>query len=63
MPADLRIEVWDDEIIVTLPDTIYSVTYYTPAKSPKPLAKGIAERDKLAWRVANGKARELGWIV
>jgi hypothetical protein len=38
-------EVIGDEIIVTLPLTSYTVTYYKPARSPQLLAKRIASRD------------------
>jgi hypothetical protein len=70
--AELRVQVVDDEIIVTLPGSHYSVTYYKPAKSPQLLAKHFSDRDDprvamrlseflaLAWRLANDKARELG---
>jgi hypothetical protein len=77
MPAksELRVQVIDDEIIVTRPGSLYSVTYYKPERSPQLIAKRIADRDDLrikmtlseflaeAWRLANEKARELGWIV
>jgi hypothetical protein len=77
MPAksELRVQVVDDEIIVTRPGSIYSVTYYKPDKFPQLIARRISDRDdpripmKLseflaqAWRLANEKARELGWIV
>ena len=71
----LRLDVVDDEIIVSIPGTSYTVTYYKPAKSPQLLAKRIANRDDptsamtlseflaRAWKHANDKARELGWIV
>lgn len=73
--AELRVSVVDDEIIVTWPGSFYSVTYYKPENSPQLLAKRIADHDDLrfpmtaaeflaeAWRLANNKARELGWIV
>jgi hypothetical protein len=73
--TDLHSEVVDDEIIVTLPLTSYSVTYYKPAKSPQLLAKRFTGKDDpharlthaeflaRAWKVANRRARELGWIV
>jgi hypothetical protein len=73
--VNLRIEVVDDEIIVFLPGSSYSVTYYKRETSPQLLAKRIANTDdprvpmtlsdfrSRAWRVANDKARELGWIV
>ncbi|MGC1347566.1 MAG: hypothetical protein WA863_16075 [Methyloceanibacter sp.] len=38
-------EVIGDEVIVTLPLTSYTVTYYKPARSPQLLAKRIASRD------------------
>lgn len=71
----LRVDVVDDEIIVVLPGTSYSVTYFKRPNSPHLLAKNISQTDdgrvpvKLsdflgrAWQVANAKARELGWIV
>ena len=71
----LRLDVVDDEIIVSLPVTKYSVTYFKRANTPQHLSKNIPHRDDLqtpialsdflsrAWRVANDKARELGWIV
>ena len=71
---DLRVVVIDDDIIVTMPGSGYTVTYYKPAKSPQLLAKRIAETDDprcdlslseflaAAWHLANLKARELGWI-
>jgi hypothetical protein len=71
----LRLDVVDDEIIVSLPGTNYTVTYYKPPKSPQLLAKRISNRDdprsptslseflSQAWQAANDKARDLGWIV
>jgi hypothetical protein len=71
----LRIDVVDDDIIVSLPGTTYSVTYFKRANSPQLLAKRISDKDDLrtpvtlseflspAWRGANDKARDLGWIV
>ena len=72
--GSLHIDVVDDEIIVTLPFTIYTVTYYKPPNSPQLLAKNFPSKDDprvpltqaeflaRAWRVATDKARELGWI-
>ena len=69
------VEVRDDEIIVTMPGTSYAVTYCKPANSSQLLARRIAESDDkrtsmslsefltLAWKLANDRARELGWIV
>jgi hypothetical protein len=71
----IRVDVVDDEIIVALPGTTYSVTYYKPPNSPQLLASLISDKDdkrvalKLseflarAWKEANDAARELGWIV
>ena len=70
--GSLHIDVVDDEIIVTLPFTIYTVTYYKPPNSPQLLAKNFPSKDDprvpltqaeflaRAWRVATDKARELG---
>jgi hypothetical protein len=72
---DLHVEVIDDEIIVVLPRASYSVTYYKPQDSPQLLAKHIPDRDDprapmavseflaKAWKLANDKAKELGWIA
>jgi hypothetical protein len=63
-----------DEIIVSLPKSQLSVTYYKSDKSPQLLAKRITEKYDprtpmtvseflvKAWTLANDKARELGWI-
>jgi hypothetical protein len=71
----LDCQVRDDEIIVTLPGSTYTVTYYKPERSPQLLARQISEKDdkrvaltlseflERAWHAANDKARELGWIV
>jgi hypothetical protein len=71
----LRIDVVNDEIIVSVPGTSYRVTYFKRANSPQLLARNISHSDDFrtglklseflsrAWRVANDKARELRWIV
>jgi hypothetical protein len=71
----LDIEVRDGGIIIVLPGTNYRVTYYKPPNSPQLLAKNFTNEDDtrvpmtsaeflaIAWRLANDKARELGWIV
>jgi hypothetical protein len=64
--AHIQFEVWDDEIIVSLPGTSYGVMYYKPASSPQLLARTEltqAEFLATAWRLANDKARELRWIM
>jgi hypothetical protein len=72
----LHVEVLDDEIVITPPGTSYAVTYYwataflsgflTKSHSGEedhdaPMTQ--AEFHGRAWRLANDKARELGWIV
>ena len=69
---EFSVQVVDDEIIVTLPGSHYSVTYYKSAKSPHLLANFISDRDDprvamrlseflaLAWRLANDKAEPAG---
>jgi hypothetical protein len=71
----LNVQAVDDEIVITLLGTEYSVTYYKPGNSRGLLAKRIADKDDpriqmtvaefltKAWKAANDKARELGWIV
>ena len=69
----LHIEVEDSVIIVTLPGTTFRVIYSKPKKSDGLVAfgvhgdkdAGVSQVDFLvcAWRVANDKARELGWTV
>jgi hypothetical protein len=73
--GSVRVDVVDDEIIIVVPGTTYSVTYYKPPNSPQPLARLISDKDdkrvalKLseflarAWKAANDRARELGWIA
>jgi hypothetical protein len=43
--AELRVQVLNDDIIVTLPGSHYSVTYYKSAKSPQLVAKFMSDRD------------------
>jgi len=73
MAESLYIEVEGDVIIVTLPGTTLRVNYSKPKKSDGLVAfgihgdkdAGVSQVDFLvrAWRIANDKARELGWIV
>jgi hypothetical protein len=37
--TELELEVWDRDIVITLPGTSYAVTYYKPKNSPQLLAK------------------------
>jgi hypothetical protein len=72
----LHVEVQGDDIVVTLPGTSYVVTYYRAAAFPQQLlTKSHSGRDDQgarmtqtefharAWKAANAKARELGWIA
>ena len=71
----LGVLVSGNDIIVTLLGTNYSVTYFKRRGSPGLFAKDFANEDDprvpmtsaeflaKAWKVANDKARELGWIV
>jgi hypothetical protein len=73
----LKIEASGNEIVVTLPGTSLEVTYRKCLEAPGLVAKSLsfwlsddldapisrADFLALAWRVANDKARELGWIV
>jgi hypothetical protein len=71
----LDVQVVDNEIIVTLLGTSYAVTYYRRKGSRGLFAKHIADKDDprvpmtvgeflaKAWKLANDKATELGWIV
>ena len=73
--GDLHVEVEGGDVMVTLPGTSYAVTYYKPANSPQLHGKHFPEQvDRRspisqaafvgkAWKLANDKARELGWIV
>ena len=73
---DLHVEVQGDDIVVTLPGTSYVVTYYRATAFPQQLLtkshSGREDQDApmtqaafhaRAWKAANDKARELGWIV
>jgi hypothetical protein len=71
----LGVLVSGNEITVTLLGTSYSVTYFKRSGLPGLLAKDITNEDDprapmtsgeflaKAWKLANEKARELGWIV
>ena len=69
---DVRVSVVDDTIIVTMPGTSSSVTYYK-RNDPWVFASNIRDDHNSpiskrtfrarAWTAANEKARELGWIV
>ena len=71
-----KCEVQGDDIVVTLAGTSCVVTYYRAAAFPRQLLtkshSGREDQDApmtqaefhaRAWKAANDKARELGWIV
>ncbi len=71
----LRLEMRDTEFVITMPGTSYQVTFRQLADGPGLSASHNISRDDgdapitraeflaRAWRIANDKARELGWIV
>ena len=72
--ADLRVEVRDQDIIVTMPETSFRVVYRKPNRGSQLVTKldyfqhdqkgpiTRAEFIAKALKLANDKARELGWI-
>jgi len=72
---NLRVQVIDENIVVSMPGYRYSVAYYKAEGSPGLLVKHSVVKNDLrlsmtgaeflveAWKLANDKARELGWIV
>ena len=70
----LVIEVLGGNIRVSLAASNYAVTYHKPRNSRQLLAKSLPVNEDrkasmpqgeflaLAWRAANDKAREIGWI-
>ena len=71
----LRIAVRGSEIVITASDTDYAMTYHKSASSPELLARSFPRKEDrrvsmtladfltAAHKLANAKARELGWIV
>ena len=71
----LSVAVQGDDLVVSLPGTTYVVTYYRATAFPQQLLTKShsgredqgpmtqAEFHARAWKAANAKARELGWIV
>jgi hypothetical protein len=72
---DLKIEVRAGDIVVTMSGTSFRVVYRKPLRGPQLVArldyfqdqqKGSITRAEFlarAWKLANDKARELGWIA
>ena len=69
----LRLTVRDEVITVTLPGTWFTVTYRKLTGLPELIATNVVDDRRVALkkadflvrasRIANNKARELGWIV
>ena len=65
----LRVRVVNDEIVVTLPGYHYAVTYSKSSARNSPPTDDLritmkkSEFLAKAWKLANAKARDLGWIV
>jgi hypothetical protein len=72
--GSLVVEVIGGKIRVSLAGSNYAVTYHKPRNSAQLLAKSLPINEDrnasmtqgeflaLAWRAANDKAREMGWI-
>lgn len=70
----LKVDVADDEIVVTKPGTTFLLAYRKSVDqsrlvltrswmTPTPASRGINEFRALAFQAAVAKARDLGWIV
>ena len=71
----LDVELKGDDIVVSMPGTIYSVSFYRPLDPPKLMARHYEGKDDpraslthdeffvRAQKRANQEARELGWIT
>jgi len=75
MTPQLRVQVVDNEIVVTVPGFRYSATYCKSYNARQLVARNVPTTDDLritmkkseflvaAKKLAYDKARELGWIV
>jgi hypothetical protein len=64
----LEVMVQGGAIIVTLPSSRFRAVYYKPHGRPQLILRERTRTDDYdlqseAWKAANDKARELGWIV
>jgi len=71
----LRVAVRRSAIVVTASGTDYVMTYHKPETSPELLARSFPRKEDrrvsmtladfltAAWKLANDRAPELGWIV
>jgi hypothetical protein len=70
----LCVDVQGSEIVITASDSDYMMTYHKAANSPRLLAKNFPRKENrrvsmilagfltAAYKLANDKARALGWI-
>jgi len=61
-----EVEEREGDLVVTLGD--FRAVYFKPANTPQLILRNRTETDDYAllaraWRAANDKARELGWIA
>ena len=74
--SKITVEVLDDEILVTMPGTSFSIVYEKTKDNQLIASSFSARKDQdetrkvsfprflaLAWTAAKEKAKELGWIV
>jgi hypothetical protein len=59
---DPYVEVQGAEIIVTLPNTNYTVTYYKPSNSPQLLAKRFPGKDDPTVRMTPATSLQWTWL-
>lgn len=64
----LEVVVQGGAIIVTLPSSGFRAIYYKPHGQPQLIPRERTKTDDYnllseAWKAANDRARELGWIV
>jgi hypothetical protein len=72
-PDALKLDVQGNEFVITMPGTSYQVTFRKLAECPGLSASHTMQEDPApiirsefltrAWKLANDKARELGWIA
>ncbi len=71
---NIKVEVDGRFIVVTMPSTLFRATYFKSPESPGLMPSDHMTDDfiaavsrneflKMAWKAANAKARELGWLV
>jgi hypothetical protein len=64
----IEVVVQGGDLVVTLPKARFKAVYYKPARQPQLILRERTKTDDHellaeAWKAANEKVRELGWIV